>query len=47
MPLWFPPKPKLKYRGIREAAKALGNVQAIRDVFLGFQPYLYDQDETA
>ncbi|MGD1929905.1 MAG: EcoAI/FtnUII family type I restriction enzme subunit R [Leptolyngbyaceae cyanobacterium] len=38
---------ELKYHGIREAAATLGNVRGIRDVFLGFQRYLYSQDDTA
>jgi len=38
---------ELKYHGIREAAAALGNVRTIRDVFLGFQQYLYSQEDTA
>jgi type I restriction enzyme R subunit len=38
---------ELKYHGIREAAAALGNVRGIRDVFLGFQRYLYSQEDTA
>jgi type I restriction enzyme R subunit len=38
---------ELKYRGIREAAVALGNVRTIRDVFLGFQRYLYAEEDRA
>ncbi|WP_204139197.1 EcoAI/FtnUII family type I restriction enzme subunit R [Halomicronema sp. CCY15110] len=38
---------ELKYHGIREATAALGNAGSIREVFLGFQQYLYSQEETA
>jgi type I restriction enzyme R subunit len=38
---------ELKYHGIREAAAALGNVRSIRQVFLGFQPYLYASENRA
>ena len=38
---------ELKYHGIREAAKALGSVNTIRDVFIEFQRYLYTQDDVA
>lgn len=38
---------ELKYHGIREATTALGNARSIREVFLGFQRYLYSQEDTA
>lgn len=38
---------ELKYHGFREAAAILDNVRTIRDVFLGFQRYLYSQEDTA
>ncbi len=36
---------ELKYHGIREATAALGNARSIREVFLGFQRYLYASAE--
>ena len=34
---------QLKYHSIADAADQLGGVPAIRDTFIGFQQYLYDQ----
>lgn len=34
---------ELKYRAIDNATKELGSVAVIRDVFVGFQRYLYDR----
>jgi type I restriction enzyme R subunit len=34
---------ELKYHTIDEAAEALGGVPIIRDTFVGFQKYLYDE----
>lgn len=35
----------LKYHAVSDAAVELGGVTVIRDVFVGFQPYLYADDE--
>ena len=32
---------ELKYRAVRDAARELGGIAAIRDAFIGFQKYLY------
>lgn len=37
---------ELKYRSIRDAAAQLGKVSDIRQVFIGFQRYLYHDSET-
>ena len=34
----------LKYGSISDAARVMGGVEQIRDVFVGFQQYLYVQD---
>ncbi len=34
---------QLKYHTVTDAADQLGGVPAIRDTFVGFQQYLYDQ----
>lgn len=33
---------ELKYHGVSDAAAELGSVAGIRDVFIGFQRYLYE-----
>ena len=33
---------ELKYKGIHEAKEVLGDIKSIRDTFVGFQKYLYD-----
>jgi len=33
---------ELNYHGVSEAAAELGSVVGIRDVFIGFQRYLYE-----
>jgi type I restriction enzyme R subunit len=33
---------QLKYHAVDDAASQLGNVQIIRDTFVGFQRYLYE-----
>ncbi|NEQ29866.1 MAG: DEAD/DEAH box helicase family protein [Leptolyngbya sp. SIO4C5] len=38
---------ELKYHGIKDAVRELGNVQTISKVFNGFQRYLYSQEDTA
>ena len=35
---------ELKYHGVSDAAAELGSVAGIRDVFIGFQRYLYEQN---
>jgi type I restriction enzyme R subunit len=35
---------ELKYNAIADAKRELGDVKSIRDVFIGFQEYLYKQD---
>lgn len=35
---------ELKYKGIQEAKKELGEIKTIRDTFIGFQEYLYGND---
>ncbi|MEP7135349.1 MAG: DEAD/DEAH box helicase family protein [Chloroflexota bacterium] len=37
----------LKYQALDDAQKILGTIQNIRDLFIGFQPHLYDQRATA
>jgi len=37
---------ELKYHAISDAAAELGSVAVIRDVFVGFQQYLYEQRNT-
>ena len=32
----------LKYKAIADAKRELGNIQYIRDTFIGFQEYLYE-----
>ncbi len=34
---------ELKYHTVSDAAEQLGGVPIIRDTFVGFQQYLYDQ----
>jgi len=34
----------MKYGSISDAASVMGGVEQIRDVFVGFQQYLYAQD---
>ena len=36
----------LKYRAVSDAAAELGSVASIRDVFVGFQQYLYLSEPT-
>jgi type I restriction enzyme R subunit len=33
---------QLKYHSVSDAADELGGIPAIRDTFVGFQPYLYE-----
>jgi len=35
---------ELKYHGVSDAAAELGSVKGIREVFVGFQEYLYQRD---
>ena len=35
---------ELKYKGIHEAKEVLGDIKSIRDTFVGFQKYLYDDE---
>ncbi|GMR19674.1 MAG: hypothetical protein BMS9Abin36_0269 [Gammaproteobacteria bacterium] len=35
----------LKYHGVSDAAEELGSIASIRDVFIGFQKYLYWQED--
>ncbi len=34
---------KLKYQSVADAKQQLGDIQAIKDTFVGFQKYLYDE----
>ena len=34
----------LKYHNVHDATKQLGSIESIREVFIGFQQYLYDRD---
>ncbi|MFT7172209.1 MAG: type I restriction enzyme R subunit [Paracoccaceae bacterium] len=38
---------ELKYNGIHDAIEELGEAGAIRELFVGFQPHLYDRGTTA
>jgi type I restriction enzyme, R subunit len=38
---------ELKYRAIHDAVKELGRVADIRQMFIGFQRYLYEDDAVA
>ncbi|MGL6139940.1 MAG: type I restriction-modification enzyme R subunit C-terminal domain-containing protein, partial [Planktothrix sp.] len=38
---------ELKYHTVRDAVEELGSVASIREVFIGFQEYLYSQDIAA
>jgi len=38
---------ELKYHAIQDAIAELGNVASIRETFIGFQQYLYSQDQAA
>jgi type I restriction enzyme, R subunit len=38
---------ELKYHAVRDAVEVLGCVKTISDVFIGFQQYLYYQDQAA
>lgn len=38
---------ELKYHGIRDAVRELGTVAAISEIFIGFQQYLYSQEDIA
>ena len=38
---------ELKYHAIHDAIAELGNVASIRETFIGFQQYLYSQDQAA
>lgn len=33
----------LKYQALEDAQSQLGSVETIRDIFIGFQPHLYEQ----
>ncbi len=33
----------LKYKAIADAKRALGDIERIRNIFIGFQPFLYEQ----
>ena len=35
---------ELKYQSVRDAAMELGGAASIKDVFVGFQKYLYEGD---
>jgi type I restriction enzyme R subunit len=35
---------ELKYNSLHDAKEALGSVQSIRELFIGFQRYLYDDE---
>ena len=37
----------LKYQALDDAKEILGTIQSIRDLFIGFQRYLYEQGATA
>lgn len=38
---------ELKYHAVRDAVTELGNIPTIKEVFVGFQKYLYLQDRAA
>ena len=38
---------ELKYHAVHDAIAELGNVAMIRETFIGFQQYLYSQDQAA
>ena len=38
---------KLKYMALEDAKRLLGTVETIRNIFMGFQPFLYEQVATA
>lgn len=38
---------ELKYHAVHDAIAELGNVASIRETFIGFQQYLYSQDQAA
>jgi type I restriction enzyme R subunit len=38
---------ELKYNGIHDAIEQLGEAGAIRELFVGFQPHLYEQGGVA
>lgn len=43
----LPQLPTLKYQALDDAKEVLGTIESIRDIFVGFQKFLYEQNVAA